>query len=102
MRLLDAGWRVLGALRSLMGSRAATLANHLDARDRFLKPEGWIIPGRGTVWAALICSPRLYDEYSGVWDTEHQFHSKSGRIKACNTLSATSVKAAGLSERYSK
>jgi protein arginine N-methyltransferase 1 len=66
-----------------------SLVSILDARDRFLKPEGWIVPGRETVWAALISSPTLYDRFFNVWNTEYQFDFTSARLKACNTPRAT-------------
>ena len=34
-----------------------SLVSILDARHRFLKPGGWTIPARETIWAALAASP---------------------------------------------
>jgi len=73
-----------------------SLVSILDARDRFLKPGGWIVPGRETVWAALISSATLYDRFFNVWDTEYQFDFKSARFKACNTPRATLANAEDL------
>jgi len=64
----------------------------LDARDRFLKPGGWIIPERETISAALISSPALYDQFFNSWTTEYQFDFKGARAKACNTLRAIRAK----------
>jgi len=74
-----------------------SLVSILDARDRFLKPEGWIIPERETIWAALISSPALYDQFFNAWTTEYQFDFKSARAKACHIIRATRVKVEDLS-----
>jgi protein arginine N-methyltransferase 1 len=38
-----------------------------DARERFLKPDGILIPRRDTVWAALVTAPDAYAELVGGW-----------------------------------
>jgi protein arginine N-methyltransferase 1 len=56
----------------------------LDARDRFLKPGGWIIPARDTIWAAPVSSRELYDRFIGAWTTEYQLDFERARLKAVN------------------
>ena len=74
-----------------------SLVSILDARDRFLKPQGWIIPERETIWAALISSPTLYDQFFNAWTTEYQFDFKSARAKACHIIRSTRAKVEDLS-----
>jgi type I protein arginine methyltransferase len=73
-----------------------SIVSILDARDRFLKPEGCIIPGRETIWAALIYSPASHDQFVTAWNTEYQFDFKSARSEVCNTVGATQAKAEDL------
>ena len=40
----------------------------VDARNRFLKPGGVIVPGRDAVWAAVVEAPRLYEAHTQPWD----------------------------------
>ena len=58
----------------------------LDARDRFLKPGGWILPARETMWAALASCPSLHHALVKAWDTEHGFDFGRARLKAVNSL----------------
>jgi protein arginine N-methyltransferase 1 len=55
----------------------------LDARDRFLKPGGWMIPTRETLWAALATvepSRLLLD----AWQTQFEFDFSRARLQAAN------------------
>lgn len=58
----------------------------LDARDRFLKPGGWILPARETMWAALASCPSLHHALVNAWDTEYGFDFSRARLKAVNSL----------------
>ena len=42
----------------------------VDARSRFLAPDGVLIPQRDTLWAAVVEAPEIYETYSIPWDTE--------------------------------
>jgi protein arginine N-methyltransferase 1 len=64
----------------------------LDARDRFLKPGGWILPARETMWAALSCSPSLHDSLINAWDTEYGFDFARARLKAVNSVRGVRLK----------
>ncbi len=39
-----------------------------DARERLLAPGGVLIPGQDTVWAAVVCAPKLYEPHVTPWD----------------------------------
>lgn len=64
----------------------------LDARDRFLKPDGWIIPRRETIWAALTCCPSLHSSLIDTWETEYRFDFTKARLQATNGFRATRLK----------
>ena len=40
----------------------------VDARRRFLAPEGTLIPRRDTLWAAVVEAPKPYGELVDPWD----------------------------------
>jgi type I protein arginine methyltransferase len=57
----------------------------MDARRRFLKPEGVLIPQRDTLFATLIAAPDLYGDYSDVWKS-FSHDMRAGRSHAIHTL----------------
>jgi type I protein arginine methyltransferase len=75
---------------------AKSIVSIIDARDRFLKPEGWIIPTRDTIWAAPVSSTELYDKFIGAWGTEYQFNFDRARLKAVNNVGKSRLNAADL------
>jgi type I protein arginine methyltransferase len=70
-----------------------SIVSILDARDRFLKPEGWIIPARDTMWAAPVSSIELYDKFIGAWNNEYQFNFDRARLKAVNKVDGLQLNA---------
>jgi protein arginine N-methyltransferase 1 len=75
---------------------AKSIVSIIDARDRFLKPEGWMIPTRDTVWAAPVSSNELYDKFVGAWGTEDQFNFNRARLKAVNNVGKSRLNAGAL------
>jgi protein arginine N-methyltransferase 1 len=69
-----------------------SIVSILDARDRFLKPGGWILPARETMWAALACCPSLHDSLVNTWNTDYGFDFSKARHKAVNSLRAVRLK----------
>jgi protein arginine N-methyltransferase 1 len=65
---------------------ADSVAALLDARDRFLKPSGVMIPERDTVWGAAVCAPQEFARVAGPWEAPLGFASRFGRQRALNTL----------------
>ena len=39
----------------------------VDARTRFLRPGGTLIPAAVTLWAAVVSAPELYERHMGPW-----------------------------------
>ena len=69
-----------------------SIVSILDARDRFLKPGGWILPERETMWAALTCCPSLHDSLINTWDTDYGFDFSRARLKAVNNMRGVRLK----------
>lgn len=50
-----------------------------DARQRFLKPSGILIPQRDTLWAAVVEVPELYRHYESPWDNSYGLDMMAAR-----------------------
>lgn len=74
----------------LFGTSVVSL---LDARDRFLKPDGWMIPARESLAVAVISCPARHAPLIEPWNTEYGFDFSSARARTVNRLSKASVKA---------
>jgi type I protein arginine methyltransferase len=61
-----------------------SVSSIIDARHRFLRPAGWIIPARETLWAAVVCSPSAHDQVIGPWNTEYGFDLSAARGRAAS------------------
>jgi protein arginine N-methyltransferase 1 len=86
---IDLPERVDGIVADLHGSVplfGRSLVSILDARARFLKPRGWIIPGCESLWAAPVSSPAAHRRAIEVWMTEYGFDFTSARIRSANEL----------------
>jgi len=44
------------------------LPSIIDARQRLLAAQGWLIPQQDRAWAALVHAPEFYARYTGGWD----------------------------------
>lgn len=63
---------------------SGSLGSIIDARDRFLKPGGSLIPGRETVWIALASAPEVYDRIVEPWSV-YGLDGSAGRQRALNS-----------------
>ena len=61
-----------------------SIVSILDARARFLKPGGWIVPAREMLWAAPVSSPPGHKRAVEAWTTEYGFDLTSARVRATN------------------
>lgn len=84
---------IVAEIHGILPIHRKSIVSILDARDRFLKPEGWIVPARETVWAALACCPALHRKFTDIWHTKYGFDFNSGRLQSVNNLRAARVKA---------
>jgi len=58
---------LFGDLRGVLPYCRGSVASMLDARDRFLKPDGVLIPRRDTLWCAVVHAPAPHDAIVGPW-----------------------------------
>lgn len=54
----------------------------MDARDRLLRPGGWIIPARETMWAAVVSSHSAHEQILDAWHTEYGFDLSAAQCRA--------------------
>ena len=58
---------IVADLRGVLPLYHGNLAILADARRRFLKPGGRLLPARDTLWAALVEAPTAYHQLVNVW-----------------------------------
>jgi len=66
-----------------------SLVSILDARDRLLKPGGWMIPACETMWVSLVSSPTAHDRAIAVWTTKYGFDLDAARDRTSSHLHKT-------------
>jgi type I protein arginine methyltransferase len=59
---------IVSDLRGMLPLFQHHLSSIVDARQRFLKPGGVLIPQRDTMWAAVVEAADLYRPYTAPWD----------------------------------
>jgi len=86
---------IVSDLRGVLPMFGGSLASIIDARQRFLKPGGWMVASRDTLWAAIVSSPALYDRFTN-WTTDGGFDFSPARARAMNLWRRESVSATDL------
>ena len=61
------------------------LSSVVDARRRFLKPDGVLIPGKENIWIGVVENENAYSECTQPWETGHGFDMQAARDLATNT-----------------
>jgi protein arginine N-methyltransferase 1 len=59
---------ILSDLRGVLPLFARNVPAIVDARRRFLRPGGTLIPGKDTLWAAIVEVPKPYGELVDPWE----------------------------------
>jgi protein arginine N-methyltransferase 1 len=59
---------IISDLRGVLPLFQHHLPSIVDARQRFLKPGGILIPQRDILWTAVVEAPELYSHYESPWD----------------------------------
>ncbi|HTR63156.1 MAG TPA: 50S ribosomal protein L11 methyltransferase [Candidatus Binataceae bacterium] len=77
---------IVAEIHGLLPLYGISLASLIDARERLLKPGGWIIPERETVRASLVSCPQIHRELTAMWNTEYGFEFAGARERVCNSL----------------
>lgn len=75
---------IVTALQGVLPLFGKSLVSILDARRRLLKPGGWILPERESIWATLVSSAADYERLIDTWTTEYRFDLSAARASAVN------------------
>lgn len=75
---------IVSDLRGVLPLHLNSLPSVLDARDRFLKPHGALIPTRDIVWVAVVAAPELHARIASPWDEALGLDYAAGRRLAVN------------------
>lgn len=82
---------IVADLRGVLPLYGSCLASLIDARDRFLKPDGWLVAARDSLWAALVSSSSIHDGFVKGWTSGHSFDFSSALQKSVNTWGRTTI-----------
>lgn len=58
---------IVSDLRGILPLFRHHIPSIIDARKRFLAPDGLLIPEQDTIWAAVAEAPDLYERYATLW-----------------------------------
>ncbi|HEX3185922.1 MAG TPA: 50S ribosomal protein L11 methyltransferase [Pyrinomonadaceae bacterium] len=58
---------IISDLRGVLPWYRQHIPSIVDARNRFLAPDGVLIPRRDVLWAAVVDAPERYEEIVGPW-----------------------------------
>jgi type I protein arginine methyltransferase len=76
---------VVSDLRGAMPPYGEHIPSVIDARTRFLKPGGILIPQRDTLWLSVVESPKIFRTLVEPWEKyEPQFDMQIARTMAVN------------------
>ncbi len=77
---------IVSDLRGVLPLFQQHIPSIVDARQRFLRPGGAMIPRSDTLWAALVEAPALYHDYAGAWESNlFELNLRPARRLAINT-----------------
>lgn len=76
---------ILSGLHGTPPFFAGSMASILDARDRFLKPGGVLIPMRDTVSVAVVTMPEVYTRIVAPWESHFDLEWSAGQAYAVCT-----------------
>ncbi len=89
---------IIADLRGVLPFFRGSVAAIADARDRFLKPGGVLIPLRDVLWAGVVSLPEVYRNRVDVWE-QPGFDMYPARIRNVNTISKIYPKTGDLMTR---
>jgi protein arginine N-methyltransferase 1 len=86
---------IISDLRGVLPWYQQHIPSIVDARKRFLAPDGVLIPRRDVLWAAVVDAPERYGEIVGPWRANGLDLSAARRVMT-NTWRKTPLNAAEL------
>jgi type I protein arginine methyltransferase len=76
---------IVSDLRGILPLYGHHILAIIDARERFLKPGGSLIPQQDSLWAAVVEIPQLYQQYAKPWiDQPYGLDLQAGLRFVCN------------------
>jgi protein arginine N-methyltransferase 1 len=76
---------IISDLRGILPLYSHHIPAIIDARERFLKPGGRLIPQQDSLWAAVVEIPQLYQQYAKPWiDQPYGLNLQAGLRFVCN------------------
>jgi protein arginine N-methyltransferase 1 len=75
---------IVSDLHGVLPPYRGSIASILDARDRFLKPGGFIIPERETIFVTIVNAPASHERIVAVWENGCGFDYQAARKRAVN------------------
>lgn len=86
VELPEKGDVIVSDMRGALPWLGQHIPSIIDARERFLAPNGVLIPQRDTVWAAIVNTPKRYAPYTEPWDeNEFNLDLSAARKRVINT-----------------
>ncbi len=83
---------IVSDLRGALPLHGRHIPAIIDARRRFLAPDGVLIPQRDTLWAALVEDPELYRPYCEPWlSNDYGLDMHAGHPMVINTWKKTNA-----------
>jgi protein arginine N-methyltransferase 1 len=86
---------IVSDLHGVMPYYKGSAVSIADARERFLKPGGWLIPAHETIWGTVVSS-RIVGEQMAAWQTEYGFDLSGAERRAASQLRGMRIDAADL------
>jgi precorrin-6B methylase 2 len=74
---------IVADIHGVLPFYCGSLTSILDARDRFLKPRGVLIPAKDTVWVSVVTAPGSYKRIVQPWE-DKEFDYSAARRRAVN------------------
>jgi SAM-dependent methyltransferase len=85
---------IVSDLRGILPLFGHHLSSIIDARRRWLAPDGVMIPQSDTLWAAVVQAPELYSRYFGGLDGDsYELKMDAARTIVANSWSKARVEA---------
>lgn len=78
---------VVSDIRGILPLLGKSVVSIMDARERFLAPNGRMIPASDTLWIAPVKAPELYREHLGLWNGRpYDFDMSAASFRTINSL----------------
>jgi SAM-dependent methyltransferase len=87
---------IVSDLHGVLPFYCGSLTSIIDARDRFLKPSGVLIPERDTLWVSVLSAPSSYARIVDPWERSFGVDCSAARLRAVNHWRQTEASLASL------